>query len=46
VQAIVDRATGSVLMLLDDQAEAEAIMNELRRRGVQADIVTIAGKGR
>jgi hypothetical protein len=46
VQAIVDRETGSVLMLIDDEGEAEAIMNELRRSGVQADIVTMAGNGR
>jgi hypothetical protein len=46
VHAILDRESGSILMLVDDPAEAEAIMNELRRSGVQADIVAMAAKPR
>jgi hypothetical protein len=41
VPAIVDRRTGAVLMIVDDQAEAEIITVELRRRGVAADVVSL-----
>jgi hypothetical protein len=44
VPALVDRETGSVLMLVDDQAEAETLVVELRSRGVRADIVTLPTK--
>jgi len=44
VPAIVDRDTGSVLMLVDDGAEAETIMVELRRSGVHADVVKLPRK--
>jgi len=44
VPAIVDRDTGAVLMLVDDQAEAETIMVELRRSGVHADVVKLPRK--
>ena len=37
--AIVDRASGDVLMLVDDAEDAETIMVELRRAGVSADVV-------
>jgi hypothetical protein len=38
VPAIVDRDTGAVLMLVkDDQAQAETIMVELRRRGIRQE---------
>jgi hypothetical protein len=41
--AIVDRDRGegleSVLMILDDQAEAEIIAFELRQRGIRADVI-------
>jgi hypothetical protein len=41
--AIVDRekdGVGAVLMILDEQAEAETIVFELRRRSVRADVQT------
>ena len=43
--AIVERETGSVLMIVDDLAEAETIMFELRRKGVAVDVVKLPGKG-
>jgi hypothetical protein len=39
--AIVDRdrdGVGAVLMIVDEQPEAETIMVELRARGVRADV--------
>jgi hypothetical protein len=36
--AIVDRETGSVLMLVEDPDEAEIITFALRRRGVDANV--------
>jgi hypothetical protein len=41
--AIVDRekeGVGAVLMILEDEAEAETIVVELRRRHVRADVKT------
>jgi hypothetical protein len=40
--AIVDRdldGVAAVLMIVDEEPEAETIMNELRQRGVHADVV-------
>jgi len=45
VPAIVDRDTGAVLMLVDDWAEAETIVIELRHHGVHADVVEWPRKG-
>ena len=44
--AIVDRKTGAVLMIVDDQAEAATITFELRRRGVAADVVSLPKRDR
>ena len=44
--AIVDRereGTDAILMLVEDQADAETIVVELRRRDVQADAVPSTG---
>lgn len=43
--AIVERETGSVLMIVDDLAEAEAITFELRRKGVEVDLVKLPREG-
>ena len=42
--AIVDRDSGDVLMLVDDQGEAEAIAIDLRRAGVHAEVVGLPRK--
>jgi hypothetical protein len=44
--AIVDRdrdGPGAVLMIVDDRPEADLITIELRRKGVRADVVAVAG---
>jgi hypothetical protein len=45
VPAIVERETGSVLMIVDDLAEAETITFELRRKGVAVDVVKLPREG-